>query len=174
MRYLIKKNFFFSEFLTIQDLNQKDVFFIKHKFSLSSKFLIQDQSRNNLLEIKRKFFSFWKPTYIVKKAGQLYAKITREPFNISNEKYFVEYSNGEIIEINGNFLDYDYEFTKNSKIIARVSKSFFSFTDKYGIETAENQDDPMIIATIIVIDKVTEERERNQRNKQRQRTISRI
>ena len=57
-------------------------------------------------------------------------------------------------EVNGNFLDHEFEFTRSGRTVARVSKTYFSWTDTYGIDIVDGEDDITILATAVVIDLV--------------------
>ena len=52
----------------------------------------------------------------------------------------------------GNFLDREYTFTRAGEVIATVSKKWFSWTDTYGVDVAEGEDDVLILASAVVID----------------------
>ena len=57
-------------------------------------------------------------------------------------------------DVTGDFFDHEYAFHCSGREVARVSKRFFSWTDTYGIDVADGEDDVTILATAVVIDLV--------------------
>jgi uncharacterized protein YxjI len=55
------------------------------------------------------------------------------------------------IEAEGAFLDQEYAFSHGGRSIAQVSRQWFSWSDTYGIEIADGEDDVLIITSAIVI-----------------------
>jgi uncharacterized protein YxjI len=58
------------------------------------------------------------------------------------------------LEAEGNFLDHEYRFTRGGRIVATVSKQWFSWTDTYGVEVADGEDAVLLLASTVVIDMV--------------------
>ena len=58
------------------------------------------------------------------------------------------------LEAQGSFLDHDYTFERRGREIAQISKRWFSWTDTYGADITDGEDDVLILATAIVIDMV--------------------
>ena len=52
----------------------------------------------------------------------------------------------------GDFWEHEYQFSRRGRVVATVSKRFFSWTDTYGVETAPEADDLLILASTVVID----------------------
>jgi len=50
---------------------------------------------------------------------------------------------------------------KNGVPVAVVSKKFFSFSDTYGVDIADNENHAFILALVIVIDQVLHDNENN-------------
>ena len=57
-------------------------------------------------------------------------------------------------EVTGSFFDMEYSFKRRGREVARVSKTYFSWSDTYGVEIDEGEDDISILATAAVIDLV--------------------
>jgi hypothetical protein len=60
----------------------------------------------------------------------------------------------------GDFLDWEYAISCRGKPVAQVSKKFFAFTDTYGIDIDDGQDDILIIASAVVIDLCCHQKDR--------------
>ena len=52
----------------------------------------------------------------------------------------------------GDFLDHEYTFSRHGQRVAAVSKRWFSWTDTYGVDVAEGEDDVLVLASTVVID----------------------
>ena len=49
-------------------------------------------------------------------------------------------------------MDHEYAFRRHGNVVASVSKRWFSWTDTYGIDVAEAENDILILASAVVID----------------------
>ena len=59
--------------------------------------------------------------------------------------------------ISGSFWEHEYAFERGGAIVAHVSKELSSWTDTYGIDVVDGEDDVAILATCVVIDLVCHE-----------------
>jgi uncharacterized protein YxjI len=64
----------------------------------------------------------------------------------------VEVAGPDDLEVKGDFTDHEYEFWRQSGLKATVSKQWFAWTDTYGVDIAEGEDDILILASTVVID----------------------
>jgi len=58
------------------------------------------------------------------------------------------------LESEGDFLDHEYTFTRGGRVVATVSKRWFTFADTYGIEIEDGEDPVLILASAVVVDMV--------------------
>ena len=159
MRYIMKKKLFSigSDF-TIRDENGTDVFFVDGKaLSLRDRLIFQDMSGNELAVVQKKLLS-WGPTYEIYHGEQLAAVVKESLFTMFGHRFTVDDSNGpDDLEANGNFTDHQYTFTQGGSVVAQVSESWFSIADTYGVDIAGGQDDVLILACTVVIERCQEE-----------------
>jgi uncharacterized protein YxjI len=135
----------------IQDENEGNLFFCEEKFSfLGSRFVFKDREKNEILSAKKNLFSFI-PQYKIKSNEKLYATLTKD-YQLLKQKFILKYSNGEIVEIIGNLFDYEYEILYQGENIAKVSKNFYSFRDKYGVVIYKENQAQIILFCVILID----------------------
>ena len=135
----------------IYDENQKPVFLVDGKaFSWGDNLSVQDLDGRELAEIKQSL-TFLKPKYQIEKGGRLFAEVVKE-FSWFNKQFTLDVPGPNDYEINGDFWEHEYYFTRNGKTVAEVTKKFFSWTDTYGIEIVEGEDVISILSTVIVID----------------------
>jgi uncharacterized protein YxjI len=122
-------------------------------FSFGDKLSFQDTNGNELAAINQKLLS-WGPTYEIYRGGQLAAIVTKELFTFFKCRFTVDVPGPDDIEAEGDFLDQEYTFSRGGRSIAQVSKQWFSWSDTYGIEIADGEDDVLILTSAIVIDMV--------------------
>ena len=153
MRYVMKQRLFsWGDDFHIKDEAGRDVFFVDGKaFSLGKQLSFQDMAGNELAFIKQKLLA-WGPTYEIYRDGRLVAVVKKQLFTFFKCRFTVDVPGPDDPEAEGNFLDHEYAFTLHGRPIARVSKQWFSWTDTYGVEIAEGQDDVLLLAATVVID----------------------
>ena len=155
MRYLMKQKLFcWGDDFTIKNEAGEDVFFVNGKaFSIGNKLSFQDMQKNELAFIRQKLLS-WGPTYEITSNGELAAVVKKHLFTFLRCKFTVDVPGPDDLEAQGSFLDMEYKFTRAEKVVAEVSKRWFSFADTYGVDIHEGEDDVLILASIVVIDMI--------------------
>ena len=154
MLYMMKQKFWsMGDDFTIRDQQGNDVFFVDGRaFSIGDKLSFQDMAGHELAYIAQKLLSF-KKTYEIYRDNQLFANVVKE-ITFFRDQFSVDVPGPNDYEVNGNFLDHEFEFTRSGRTVARVSKTYFSWTDTYGIDIVDGEDDITILATAVVIDLV--------------------
>ena len=155
MRYLLKQKFWsWGDDFTIKDAAGRDVFFVDGRaFSWGDKLSFQDLQKNELAFIRQKLLA-WGPTYEIELHGRLVAVVKKKLFTLLRCKFTVDVPGPDDLEAQGNFLDHEYTFERQGRAVATVSKRWFSWTDTYGVEIADGEEDVLILATAVVIDMV--------------------
>jgi uncharacterized protein YxjI len=155
MRYLMKQKLFcWGDDFAIKNEAGEDVFFVDGKaFSLGDKLSFQDIQKNELAFIRQKLLS-WGPTYEITRNGELAAVVKKHLFTFLKCRFTVDVPGPDDLEAQGDFLDMEYTFTRAGQMVAEVSKRWFSFTDTYGVDIREGEDDVLILASTVVIDMV--------------------
>ncbi len=155
MRYLMKQKLFcWGDDFTIKSEAGEDMFFVDGKaFSIGDKLSFQDMQKNELAFIRQKLLA-WGPTYEITRDGVLAAVVKKHLFTLFRCTFTVDVPGPDDLEAQGNFLDLEYTFTRGDQPVAEVSKRWFAFTDSYGVDIAEGQDDVLILASTVVIDMV--------------------
>lgn len=154
MRYLMKEKFWgFGDDFAIQDANGNDVFFVDGKaFTLGDKLSFQDMAGNELAFISQKLLSL-KKRYDIYRGGNLFAEVLKE-WTFFKDKFTVDVPGPNDYSVTGSFWDHEYAFERQGRTVAQVSKQFFNWTDTYGVDIEDGEDDITILATAVVIDLV--------------------
>jgi len=165
MRYVMKQKLFcWGDDFTIKDDQGRDVFFVDGKaFSIGEKLSFQDMAGNELAFIRQKLLA-WGPTYEIYRGSELAAVVKKHLFTFLNCKFTVDVPGPDDLEAEGNFLDHEYRFTRGGRIVATVSKQWFSWTDTYGVEVADGEDAVLLLASTVLIDMVCHGDQQGRRN----------
>jgi uncharacterized protein YxjI len=155
MRYVMKQKLFsWGDDFAIKDDQGQDVFFVDGRaFSIGDKLSFQDMAGNELAFISQKLLA-WGPTYEIYRGSELVAVVKKHLFTLFRCKFTVDGPGPDDLEAEGNFLDHEYSFSRAGRPVAAVSKQWFSWTDTYGVEVADGEDDVLILASSVVIDMV--------------------
>lgn len=153
MRYVMnQKMLSFGDDFSIKDEHGDDCYYVDGKaFSVGDKLAFQDSSGRELARIEQKLLSIGE-TYRILRDGKAVARVKKKPFTLFRDVFDVEDAAAGDLDATGNFIDHEYQFTRDGNPVATVSKKFFSWTDTYGIEVADGEDDVLILACAVVID----------------------
>ena len=153
MRYVLREKLLsWGDDFRIKDESGRDVYFVDGKaFSFGDQLAFQDLDGNELAFIKQKLFA-WGKTYEISRAGRVVAVVKRELFSLFRHRFTVDVPGPDDLEAQGSFTEHEYTFTRDDRVVATVSKRWFSWTDTYGIEIADGEDDVLLLASAVVID----------------------
>ena len=165
MRYVMKQKLWaFGDDFMIKDEAGQDRFYVDGKaISLRETLSFQD-TRGHELAVIRKRLLAWGPTYEISAGGQTVAVIKQKLFTLFKYRFTVdETATPEPVdlEVEGDFFDHEYRFTRDGRTAAEVSKRWFGFRDTYGVDIAEGENDVLILACTVVIDLATEKKNSN-------------
>ena len=153
MRYLLRQKILsWGDDFTIRDESGRDWYQVKGKvFSFGDQLSFRDMQGNELAYIKQKLLA-WGPTYEIHRDGVLVAVVKRELFSFLHHRFTVDVPGPDDLEAEGSLTDHEYEMRRGDLVVATVSKRWFSWSDTYGIEVAEGEDDVLVLASAVVID----------------------
>ena len=154
MRYLMKQKIWsMGDDFAIKDEGGNEVFLVDGRaFSIGNKLSFRDLNGNELAFIAQRMLSF-KKTYEILRSGNLFATVTKE-LSLFRDQFTVDVPGPNDYEVSGDFFDHEYGFNRSGQVVARVSKRFFSWSDTYGIDIVDGEDDVTVLATAVVIDLV--------------------
>jgi uncharacterized protein YxjI len=153
MRYLVRQRIFsLGDSFSIKNEAGDDVFIVRSQLlSFGKKLRIFDLAGNELCYIEQKLFRFM-PEYDLYLAGEHVANVKKRFAMFRND--FDITSSGGTYSVEGDFFAHEFSLFKDGMIAARISKQFFSFTDTYGVDIDDGQDQITTLALAIVIDMV--------------------
>ena len=155
--YIRQKVFSWRDKFTVKDEYGQDRFYVEGElFSLGKKLHINDMSGNEVAFIQQKLLTFL-PKFYVFVGGTQIAEIVKE-FTFFRNKYRIE---GLGWEVDGDFLDHDYEITAHGRPIVTITKAWFTWGDSYEINVADGTDPVNALAVVLAIDCVLEAQNRS-------------
>ena len=155
--YIKQKVFSWKDKFYVKDENGNDRYYVEGEFfSLGKKLHIYDMNSNELAFIHQKVMSFL-PRFYVYVGGIQVAEIVKE-FTFFRNKYRIE---GLGWEVDGDFMDHDYEITHMGRPIVAISKEWFTWGDSYMLDIADNVDPVNALSVVLAIDCVIEMQRRS-------------
>lgn len=70
------------------------------------------------------------------------------------DRYSIDVADGGELSAKGNIVDHEYEIERDGEKVAEISKRWFRVRDAYGIEVAPGQDDALILAVTVCIERM--------------------
>lgn len=153
MRYVVRQKIFsLGDSFAIKDEVENDVFMARRQLlSFGKKLRIFDLIGNELCYIEQKIFKFM-PEYNIFMGDRHVANVKKKFMLFKND---FEISSPEAqYYIEGNLWAREFKIYKDGRLVAVVSKAFFSFSDTYGVDIDDAEDQVMILALAIVLDMV--------------------
>ena len=112
----------------------------------------EDASGKKLAQITERLLAI-KDTMVIEDAkGKDIATVKKALISPLRDKWNVSVRGGDDLVVQGNILDLEYDIKQGRRKGAEVSKKWFTFTDTYGVEIEDGQNDILILAVAVAID----------------------
>ena len=112
-------------------------------------FILEDPDGREVSKIQEKALSIRDKMTIER--GSTKATVHKRLIGI-RDHYVIEVEGGEDLKAHGNILDHDYEIERDGETVANVSKKWFRARETYGVQLAQGQDIPLILAVTVCVD----------------------
>lgn len=161
MVFRIKEKFWsWGNEFSITDSSGKEAYYVKGKvFSWGDKLSFQNAAREEVAAISQKLMS-WKPCYQIIIDGNVFAEVIKE-WTWFNKQFTLDVPGPNDYTIDGSFWAHEFTFKRGGKVVASISKKHWSWTDSYGVDIAEDEDEVSILCACIVIDQVLHDQSSN-------------
>ena len=134
----------------VYDERQEPVYHVQGElFSWGAKIHLYDLGGSELFDIRQKLLAFL-PEYAVFQGENFCARIKKE-LSFFHPRLSVESSFGDF-EITGNFMDMDYEITRDGIPMGEIHKKWLSWGDTYLLSIRDDKDAAFFTALAIAID----------------------
>ena len=160
--YLIRERFFrLGEDSDITDEQGRPVFHVDGKvLSLRNRLIIRDPEGREVAQVQRKLAAL-RPTYKVTIGGEEAAEIRKRMFTPFGDRFTIDVPGPDDLEMAGDLFDHEFTIRRGDQVVATVSKRWFSMRDTYAVDVAADQDDLLILASVLALD-LAEDQERKQ------------
>jgi uncharacterized protein YxjI len=115
---------------------------------------IETRSGEELYRIQEKKARV-RDTMEIERGGDTIATVKKALITPLRERFSINVHGGSDLEARGNIVDHEYTIERDGDKVAEVSKRWFRVRDTYGIEVAPGQDDALILAVTVCIDRMT-------------------
>jgi uncharacterized protein YxjI len=88
--------------------------------------------------------------------------VVKKKFSFLHQKFNIDSIYGQYSLEGLDIFAHSFTLTKNGRVVATVSKKFFSLSDSYGVEIAGDEDQAFILALVIVLDQVLYDKDRHE------------
>ena len=117
-------------------------------------FVLEDAAGQEVARIKEKKLAV-RDTMTIEIGGRE-AKVHKRMLGIRH-RYIVDFDKGDDFTVKGNFVDHEYEIEREGDKVAEISKKWFRVRETYGVEIAEGEDIPLILAITVCVDAMARE-----------------
>ena len=153
MRYVMRQKLLaLGDDFQIRDEAGNEVYYVDGRaLSFGDKLSFRDAAGTELAFISQRLLA-WGPTYEIWRNGELAAVVKKKLFSFFHHRFTVDVPGPDDLEAEGDFTDHEYEFKRGGRVVAVVSKRWFAWTDTYGIDIDEGEDDVLVLASAVVVD----------------------
>jgi len=147
-----EKVFAIGDDFWIEDGDGNKVYKVNGKaVRLRDTFILEDAHGNEVSKIQEKKLSIRDKMTIER--GATKATVRKRLVGI-RDHYIIEVEGGEDLKAHGNIVDHEYKIERDGEKVAEVSKKWFRVRDTYGIQLAQDQDVPLILAISVCVDEM--------------------
>jgi uncharacterized protein YxjI len=147
-----EKIFAIGDDFWIEDENGNRAFKVNGKAArLRDTFILEDAQGNELFKIQEKKLSVRDKMTIER--GSTEATVHKRLIGI-RDHYVIDVDGGQDLKAHGNIVDHEYEIERDGDKVAEISKKWFRIRDTYGVQMAEGEDVPLILAITVCVDQM--------------------
>jgi uncharacterized protein YxjI len=160
MRYVIREKFFrLAEDSVVQDEYGAPIYQVKGKiFSLHHTLVLMDLAGNELATVNKQIIAMT-PKFHITRAGEEVATVRKKLISPFVDRFTVDIPGPDDLHVTGSVFEHNFTIERQGTVVATVSKRWVALTDTYGVDTADGEDDILILAVVLAID-LTEDAKR--------------
>ena len=164
MRYVMRQKLWaWGNDFTIKDETGADRYRVDRKvLSLRGEMVFEDMAGRPLASVRKRLLSFGN-VYDVYHGEQLFASVKEGWLPLIRYRFTVDVDDDGAgpgdLDITGDFTDHEYTFGRDGRTVATVSKRWFSWTDTFGVEVADDADAVLVLACTAVVDLCTRKKD---------------
>jgi uncharacterized protein YxjI len=116
--------------------------------------VIEDRAGTEVCTIQEKKLRV-RDTMEIERHGDTVASVKKAMLTPLRERFSVDVHGAGNLDVHGNITDHEYTVERDGNSVAEVSKRWFRVRDTYGVEVAPGEDDALILAVAVCIDRMT-------------------
>jgi uncharacterized protein YxjI len=149
-----EKMFAIGDDYWIEDASGDRVFKVDGKaLRIRDTLVLQDRSGGEVFTIQEKKLRI-RDTMEIERGGQTVATVKKALITPLRDRFSIEVEDGDDLEAKGNVVDHEYRIERDGDKVAEISKRWFRVRDTYGIEIHPGQDDALILAVAVCVDRM--------------------
>jgi uncharacterized protein YxjI len=156
VRYVVKQHVYTTETGSahpIKDEYGRDAYLIDGRAGAPGDRLSFRDRRGRELAFIRQTLLATVPTFEIYYADELQAVVRcAPPAAVARCRFAVDATSPEDLQAEGNFPAHEYQFTRDGRPVATVSRSWSRPAGTYGVDVAPSEDDVLILAGTVVLD----------------------
>ena len=164
MRYLVREKVFsIGDDFWVTDEQGNEAFLVDGKaLRLRQTFELKDRSGAIVATVRKKLLAI-RDSMDIERGGTVIATVKKAVFSPLHHRSVVELPGGGELEAVGNILDKEFEIRSGGAVLAQVSRSWFRMRDTYGVDVAPGQDDALMLAVAVCLDRIHHDEEERRR-----------
>jgi uncharacterized protein YxjI len=160
MRYLVRQRMFSTggDFWVTNEQGQQVFLVNGQALTLRQTFELQAPSGAIVASIHNKPWT-GRETMEIERDSAVIATVQPAVFSPLHHRSDIRLADGSQLEAVGNFLEKEFEIRSGGTTVARVSRSWFQVRDTYAVDVSAGQDDALMIAIAVCLDRIEEDQE---------------
>jgi uncharacterized protein YxjI len=154
-RYAVREKLFsIGDDFWITDDRGDRVFLVDGKaLSLRQTFELKDASGQILAAVHKKLIAI-RDTMEIEHDGQVVATVRKALISPLHHRSVIDLADGSQLEAVGNIFDKEFDIQAGGQPIAHISRAWFRIRDTYGVDIAPGQNDALILAIAVCLDRI--------------------
>jgi uncharacterized protein YxjI len=158
MRYQVREKIFsIGDDFWVTDSQGNHAFLVDGKaLRLRETFELKDSAGTVVATVRKKLLAV-RDSMDIERDGAVIATVRKALISPLHHRSVVELPGGGELDAVGNILDKEFEIRSGETVIARISRSWLRVRDTYGVDVAPGQDDALILAVAVCLDRIHHE-----------------
>lgn len=155
MRYVVRQRMFsIGDDFWITDEDGDRAFLVDGKaMRLRETFELKNRDGDAVATVRKKMIAF-RDTMEIERDGSVIATVKKAVFSPLHHKSVIELADGGELEAAGDIIGHEFEIKSGHRTLARVSRSWFSLRDTYGVDVARGADAALLLAVAVCLDRI--------------------
>jgi len=164
MRYLVREKLFsIGDDFWVTDEPGNKVFLVDGKaLRIRETFELKDASGAVVATIRRHMLTVH-DSMDIERDHAVIATVRKALISPLHHRSVISLAGGGELEAVGNVIDKEFEIRWGREVVAVVSRSWFRMRDTYGVDVAPGQDDALMIAIAVCLDRIHHDEQEQRR-----------